>query len=429
MARVSSPSIRLFHGSAGDLAGRAIPLFAPHLSDLNYEPEACPADEGILRLLEALLKSQGVPGDLAALPWVESDYYVGDYSRVGAAGPWQFMSGTARHFNMNMTSEVDDRYSWTASTRTASDYLGYLYRKFNDWHLAIAAYNCGEGVVQQALSSAVRKEYGMIELPGETDAFVPRYSAALEAIRNRECDAPSLSAVLVPPGLDLRILAAESGIDPDIMARYNRGFLQEVTPVGQRNWEIVVPASRASIAFEAAWAVNRRDYQVRQGDTWSSVAASLGVDQNQLLEMNNSTMPLPGGYLLIPQSGRTPVNTQAAESAGYYRYSVRSGDTLGGIGASIGVSSREVAAWNDISTTTIIHPGQQLLLRGIPPEGTTGTVDFVTSAEQVVHTVVEGDTMWDLAVHYGVPVEQIMQLNNKSTSSLSIGESLIIKPE
>jgi len=428
MQNVADPSIQLFNGSAGGSCRQTIPPHAPHLSDIRYSPESCPADAGILRLLEALLKSQGLPGDLSALPWVESSYSVGNYSRVGAASPWQFMSGTARNFHMNMTDEIDERYSWTASTRTASEYLDYLYDKFGDWHLAIAAYNCGEGVVQRALSDAVRKEYGMIELPGETDAFVPRFSAALEAIRSRERDLPELSAVLVPPGLDLRILAAESGIDPEIMAEYNRGFLREFTPIGQRNWEIVVPASRAPVAFMAAWAVNRTDYLVRQGDTWSSIASALDVDQNRLRELNNSTLPSPGGYLLVPESGRTPVNSQAAGAAGFYRYTVRSGDTLGGIGASIGVSSREVATWNDMTTTTIIHPGQQLLLRGVPPEGT-GTVDYVTAAEQVSHTVGAGDTMWDLALRYGVSVEQIMELNGKTTSALSIGETLIIKPE
>ncbi len=428
MSSVTEPSIQLFHGSSGDVVTEIIPLHAPHLSDLNYSPESCPAEDGMLRLLESILKSQGVPSDLSALPWVESSYYVGDYSRVGAAGPWQFMSGTARHFNMNMTDEVDDRYSWTASTRTASEYLNYLHGRFDDWHLALAAYNCGEGVVQRALSDSERKEYGMIELPGETDAFVPRYSAALDALRQRERDNPELSVVLVPPGLDLRILAAESGIDPEQMASRNRSYLKERTPIGQRNWEVVVPTSRASVTFQTAWSINRTDYLVRQGDSWSSVADALGVSENELREANHSAMPFPGEYMLLPESGRTPVNSDAAQRAGFYQYTVRSGDTLGGIGASIGVSSREVASWNDISTSTMIYPGQNLLLRGCPPEGSS-SVEIITSGQEITHTVQPGDTMWDLALQYGVSVEQILQLNNKESSALSIGETLIIKPE
>ncbi len=422
------PVFPLLHGTSGRTEAEIIPLHAPHLSDLVYTPEGCPAETGTMRLLEALLRSQGAPSDLAALPWVESSYYVGDYSRVGAAGPWQFMSGTARHFRMNMTDEIDERYSWTASTRTASDYLLYLNRLFDDWHLAIAAYNCGEGVVQRALSNAQRKEYGMIELPGETDVFVPRYSAALQAVRQLEREEPELSAILVPPGLDLRLLAAESGIDPEVLAGYNRGFLREVTPVGQRNWEVVVPSSRASMAFQTAWSIRRDRYVVKSGDSWTSVGLATGVPVNDLREANNSAMPFPGGYMFLPESVRVPVNSNAAASAGFFQYTVRSGDSLGGIGALVGVSSREVALWNDMSVAAIIHPGQKLLLRGTPAEGS-GAVTIVRATREVTHVVQAGDSMWALSQEYGVTVEQIMELNSKDSADLSIGENLIIKPE
>ncbi len=433
----ASPEIRIYseqpvfpilHGTAGRISDNSISLHAPHLSDLSYSPDGCPADSGRLRLLEALLRSQGAPSDLVALPWVESSYYVGDYSRVGAAGPWQFMSGTARHFRMNMTDEIDERYSWTASTRTASNYLLYLNRMFDDWHLALAAYNCGEGVVQRALSNSERKEYGMIELPGETDAFVPRYSAALQAVRQREREEPKLSVVIVPPGLDLRLLAAESGIDPDELAENNRGFLREVTPIGQRNWEIVVPSDKAAIAFQAAWSISRDRYTVKNGDSWVSVGEATGIPANDLMEVNSSSMPPPGGVLLLPESGRIPVNSNAAVSAGFFQYTVRSGDSLGGIGALVGVSSREVALWNDMTTASTIYPGQKLLLRGTPPEGS-DSVTILRATSEITHTVQAGDSMWALAEEYGVSVEQIMELNNKDSAALSIGENLIIKPE
>jgi len=423
------PVFPVLSGSSGRVEpSGTISLYAPHLSDLHYTPEGCPADDGTLLLLEALLKSQGAPSDLAALPWVESNYYAGDYSRVGAAGPWQFMSGTARQFRMNMTDQVDERYSWTASTRTASSYLLYLNRMFDDWHLALAAYNCGEGVVQRAISNATRRQYGMIELPGETDAFVPRYSAALQAIRQLETVEPVLSVVLVPPGLDLRLLAAESNIDPEFLAEHNRGFLREVTPTGQRNWEVVVPTSQASIAFQAAWSIPRDRYVIKSGDSWSSIGQATGVAANDLMEANNSLMPSPGGYILLPESIRVPVNSSAAVSAGFFQYTVRSGDTLGGIGATVGVSSREVALWNDMSTAAVIHPGQKLLLRGTPAEES-GAVSIVRADSVVTHTVEAGDSMWALALQYGVSVEQIMELNDKDSAALSIGENLIIKPE
>lgn len=282
--------------------------------------------------------------------------------------------------------------------------------------------------MQRAISRSDSRDYQHLSLPGETTAFVPRYSAALEALQQREREEPLLSAVMVPPGLDLRILAAEAGIPSDDMAKLNRGFLREATPVGQRNWEIVVPSERAAVAFQAAWSMDRSRYLVRHGDTWASIAASLGVSASDLQSSNGSSMPSPGSYMTIPDSRRAPVNAAAAESAGFYQYTVRSGDTLSGIGAMIGVSSREVASWNEMTTSAVIHPGQKLLLRGVPPEGSM-SVQIVSDGGGLVHTVSEGDTMWGLANRYGVSVEQIMHLNDRQSSALSIGENLIIRPE
>ncbi len=424
----AQPVIQMLHGTSGVSNSEPISLYAPHLSSLTYTAEGCPAQDGILRLLTSLLKSEGAPSDLIALPWVESSYFVGDYSRVGAAGPWQFMSGTARFFNMNMTDEVDERYSWTSSTRSASNYLLYLNEMFDDWHLALAAYNCGEGTMQRALSNAPRPEYGLIELPGETDAFVPRFSAALQALQVIDEHEAILSVVLVPPGLDLRVLAAETNIDPEGMADNNRGYLKEVTPVGLRNWEVIVPTEKAALVFQTAWTIDRAKYLVKNGDSWASVSLATGVAINDLMSVNNSSLPHPGGYLVLPASNRVPVNSNSAERAGFFQYMVKSGDSLGGIGASVGVSSREVALWNDMSTSDMIYPGQQLMLRGVAPEGS-GSVSIVRAETELVHVVVEGDSMWALSARYGVSVEQIMELNNKESASLSIGENLIIKPE
>ena len=132
--------------------------------------------------------------------------------------------------------------------------------------------------------------------------------------------------------------------------------------------------------------------------------------------------------MLLPESARIPVNSNAAVSAGFFQYTVRSGDSLGGIGALVGVSSREVALWNDMTTASTIYPGQKLLLRGTPPEGS-GAVTIVRASSEITHTVQAGDSMWALAEEYGVSVEQIIELNDKDSAALSIGENLIIKPE
>ena len=424
-----SPVIPLIARTAG---GHPSPMrLSPALaaaSDVRYNPANCQADADLRGLLERVLRSEGVPVELTALVWVESSFSIGSYSTAGAAGPWQFMGGTARSCDLHMADRVDERYSWVASTRAASRYLDYLHGMFGDWQLAIAAYNCGEGTMQRALAGgqAALDELG---LPRETSTFVPRFASALEAYNQLGESGDGLSVVIVPPGLDLRVLAAETGIAPDVFSGLNRGFLSEKVPGRREGWEVVVPTDKAAEVFRAAWAIEPARYLVREGDDWEDIAQATGVEQEDLSQVNAMAEPVAGTYVSLPESERTPVNARAAEASGFYRYTVRTGDTLGGIGASVGVSSREVCQWNDISPNATIFPGQVLMLRGTPPEASAPTPGTVTGGGRVTHTVASGDTMWDLSRRYGVPVEQIQSLNNRSGSSLSIGEVLIIRPE
>jgi peptidoglycan endopeptidase LytE len=115
-------------------------------------------------------------------------------------------------------------------------------------------------------------------------------------------------------------------------------------------------------------------------------------------------------------------------------YIVRTGDTLGGIGESVGVSSREVALWNDMSPDDVIYPGQRLVLRTsgdtaeqVPSEES--VPEIVTGGGRLEHEVQEGDTLWDIALRYGVTVEQIMYLNSLESTVLHPGDLLLIRTE
>ncbi|MFO8182864.1 MAG: LysM peptidoglycan-binding domain-containing protein, partial [Candidatus Aegiribacteria sp.] len=176
------------------------------------------------------------------------------------------------------------------------------------------------------------------------------------------------------------------------------------------------------------------------GDSWESVASALGVSPEVLMGMNPAGSLRSGSYIDIPASQRQPVNAGFVENPQYIRYTVRMGDTLGEIAARVGVSSREVARWNDMSPGDLIFPGDVLLLRRAgdapeidetsPPALPTETeINIVSGSGRVEHTVVEGDTLWDLAISYGVSIEQIMYLNSLENSSLSLGEVLVIIPE
>ncbi|MCD4700406.1 MAG: LysM peptidoglycan-binding domain-containing protein [Candidatus Aegiribacteria sp.] len=149
----------------------------------------------------------------------------------------------------------------------------------------------------------------------------------------------------------------------------------------------------------------------------------------------------PGMYIDIPESQRQPVNAGYIENPQFIRYTVRMGDTLSEIAASVGVSSREVAGWNEMSSGDTIFPGDVLLLRrsgsssvqepaeSRPALSDGDEIDIVSGGGRIEHTVIEGDTLWDLAIRYGVSIEQIVYLNSLENNILSLGDVLVIIPE
>ncbi|MBN2587437.1 MAG: LysM peptidoglycan-binding domain-containing protein [Candidatus Fermentibacteraceae bacterium] len=416
-----------------------IPASLAAMSDIQYSPEQFPGSGDIKDLVEQILRSEGVPREVAALVWIESNFTVGCYSRVGAAGPWQLMPTTGRELGLEINDTVDERYSWVASTRAAARYLRHLYNIFEDWSLAIAAYNCGPGRVQAGLRQG-GNTFGEIELPGETDAFVPRFASAAEAYVQVDLESDGLAVVWVPADFDLRLLAAEIGLDIDSLMDLNRSYLLERTPAEKDAWEVVVPMEYAGDAFNAAWSMDQRRYVVKEGDTWDGIASSLGVSAQVLMGMNPAGSLQPGVCIDIPETQRQPVNAGYVENPQFIRYTVRMGDTLGEIASTVGVSSREVAQWNEMSPDDTIFPGDVLLLRRsgeTPVQAETCSsalpteteINIVSGGGRVTHTVVEGDTLWDLAMRYGVSIEQIMYLNSLENSILSLGEVLVIIPE
>lgn len=407
-----------------------VPDWLASRSDVSYRPDGFPAEPGLKQLLEHILAEEGVPRELGALPWIESSYQIGCYSPMGAAGPWQIVRETARNFDLRIDSEVDERYSWVSSTRAAARLLKYLRNRFGNWTLALAAYNCGEGAVSHAIGGG-DSSFLDLDLPAETEAFVPRFSSALAAYRQVDDQGRSLSIVWVPPSTDLRILAAACGVPPDTLIALNRCYLRERTPSYGDGWDLIAPSSIAGEAFTRAWQIDGDRYQVAAGESWSSIASMMGISEESLRAANQGVSIEAGSFLQLPEPDDLPVNISSGEGEGFFWYTVRSGDTLGGIGEMVGASSAEVAVWNDISRAATIYPGQRLALRGTPPDGQQTTPatppPSPSPGGRTTHIVQAGDTLWDLALEYGVPVERISELNSLSGTNLRIGQELIIR--
>jgi membrane-bound lytic murein transglycosylase D len=136
--------------------------------------------------IEKQLALQNLPEDLKWVAVAESDLLYTSCSPAGAAGPWQFMPSTGRSYGLNQSSHLDERHDFEMSTQSAFKYLKDLHRKFQNWTLAIAAYNCGEGRIGQEIRNQKLRDYYALKLPLETERYVLRIAAIKEVLSHPE---------------------------------------------------------------------------------------------------------------------------------------------------------------------------------------------------------------------------------------------------
>ena len=270
-----------------------------------------------LGMIREVLRARGLPEDLAYTAMIESGFKPDAVSRVGAKGMWQFMTATARRYGLRVDSWVDERYDPEKSTVAAAAYLGDLYNQFGSWALAQAAYNAGEMKIVRAMEKTGSSDFWTLAdskyLRRETKDFVPQIHAATMIGRDPdrygfEFDEPepvAVARVKVPPGTDLRRLAASASVPFVQLRSLNRVLVRGVTPPG-RPWELRVPAvsleavtvalaprrrvaptAVAAVSIKATRVASRGDvHVVRPRDTVSSIAKQYGVSVRDLLRWN-----------------------------------------------------------------------------------------------------------------------------------------------
>lgn len=130
-------------------------------------------------LIENILMQYGLPKELKYIAVIESNLKTGAVSNKGAGGPWQFMPGTARQFNLVINNYTDERTDYFKSTHAAAKYLLTLYRQLNDWLLVMAAYNGGPGRVYNAIRQSNSRNFWQLQyyLPEESRTYVKRFIA------------------------------------------------------------------------------------------------------------------------------------------------------------------------------------------------------------------------------------------------------------
>lgn len=392
------------------------------------------------------IERRGMPLELALLPVIESAFNPGARSSQSAAGLWQFMPPTATSLGLKRDWWYDGRHDPIASTSAALDYLEALYQQFdNDWLLALAAYNAGQGNVQRALRNEPGdNDFWSLSLPRETQRHVPRLLGlahvmadpdAFELVLSPVPDEPYLASFDVGSQIDLTLVANLAELEPEVIYQLNPGYLQWAThPDGPHT--VWLPTGSLSVFEQNLTAmgdtrVTWDRYVIQPGDTLGGIASRFRTQVGVLQQTNNlqGSRIVAGDSLLIPRAYRSgePVPSpsvvlSAANSqpvpAGHYQ--VRSGDSLWRIANRYRMTVQELAEWNNLDPNAVLRAGQRLRLE--PDTIANVESNEVTAGPAAVHYEVRrGDSLARIAREHGVSVEEISRWN-------SIGSNTLIHP-
>lgn len=344
-----------------------------------------------LHFIVEQLEARNMPLELALLPAVESAYDPTAYSNMKAAGLWQFMPRTGTHFNLQQTRWYDARLDVIASTNAALDYLQYLHNMFNDWPLALAAYNSGEGTVKRAIEQNQKAnlptDYWNLSLPTETINYVPKllalsqivltpstYQISLRTIPNQ----PYFAKIDINQQVKLTTIASLIGTDTKELAKLNAGLKSQAIMNNESPKHLLIPAHKSSVLTDLLASGNIpnenistwNNYSIRQGDTLSTIASRHNTTVTELKKINKlaNNHVLRSGYnIKVPSlannnniNSDTPTRTIILKDK--RKYVIQAGDNLWAISKKNNIKLDKLLQLNKINMKTALKPGQQLYI-------------------------------------------------------------------
>ena len=297
---------------------------------LYYEP-----------IFEEALAKEGMPLELKYLPIIESALNPNAVSPAGAAGLWQFILSTGRGMGLEVNSLVDERRDTYKASQKAAEFLKSLYKTYDDWSLAIAAYNCGPGNVNKAIHRAGgKRDFWSIYpfLPSETRAYLPLFIAAAYAMNYADvhgiCPADlqitmKTDTIVTYERQHLQQVADNLNIPLSELRRLNPQYARDILPGGEA-YALCLPIEKAG------------SYIDQQDSIIAYRAKELIHNRRDEIELLQRTS-VQGAY---------SVN-------GVTYYKIKEGDTLGGIAKKFHVSVKQLKAWNGLKSD-IIRAGKTL---------------------------------------------------------------------
>jgi membrane-bound lytic murein transglycosylase D len=419
-----------------------------------------------LPVMRQVFADSGLPTDLAYLPLIESGFNPRAYSHAHASGIWQFIASTGKRYGLRRNFWFDERRDPIKATRAAASYLKKLYGDFGDWHLALAAYNCGEGRVAREIKRADTADYWSLRLPRETMNYVPHYLAAVMIAKNPQCwgitaprvDPFDLDSVTLSDCIDLNKIASALELPFERLKEYNPHLLRWCTPPDVANVTLYIPRDAAA-PFEQFYAsltpedkVKWYRYRIRSGDNLLGIAGRFKLSVQAIKSINklSTNRIIAGKHLFIP----IPVESSIAETAHAARtsatqgedaskpagkkilYTVRPGDTVSRIASLFNVSIGQICDWNGISRPGDVRAGRRLTLyaetdalsRAERKEREASAAEAIgPNSVRKTCTVRKGDNLYAISKRVGVHTKQLAAWNKKDIDAPLIypGETLV----
>ena len=406
-------------------------------------------------LFEEALAKYGLPMELKYLPIIESALNPGANSSASAVGLWQFMYPTGKMYKLEISTFVDERRDPLKATDAAVRYLRDLYNIYNDWHLVIAAYNCGPGNVNKAIKrSGNARDYWKIyyNLPKETRGYVPAFIAAnyvMNFYQNHNIypllpEFPIITdTIMVNEYLHFDQISEVIGMSMAQIRTLNPQYRRDIIPASKaKAYSLVLPQEEISTYLENETTI--RNHR-----------------RNEFF---------PNNEIVNPQTKFVSVESGDFKGRDKVIYTVKSGDNLGAISAWFRVRVSDIQYWNKLRKN-FIKAGQKLTIYVTEGQGeyysrlnkmshsekqkslnkkptfsstankvitqptektsTVASQNNASNSDFVYYTVRKGDNLWTIARKFpGVSNQDIMKINNiKAAQSLMVGQKLKIMPK
>ena len=348
----------------------------------------------LFHIVEELERRQ-MPTELALLPFIESAFNPQAVSSAKAAGMWQFMPATGKYFALKQNVFRDDRRDVLASTRAALDYLQKLHGMFGDWHLALAAYNWGEGSVGRAIAKnqkvGLGTSYEELNMPAETRLYVPKLQAVKNIVANPQAFSAELPLIENHPYFQQVQITRD--IDVALAARLADVQIEDfkaLNPSARRPVILAAGTPHILLPWDNALVFQRNFDAYTQGQyaSWTAWTAPItmnpteaarhtGMNESDLRSMNNIPPRMlikAGSTLLVPRTAlmENDVSSQVADN-GQVSLSpeiltrrttvkARKGESVATIASRYGLAAASVAGWNSVGTNAGFKQGHQIVL-------------------------------------------------------------------